>query len=295
MKPGDFSSRWILATVGVMAVGFATINARAGAIQSRAAWPAEVDELYLPPVGVISRASLGHTELMADLIAARTNIYFGEQVSTKGAQKWLLYYVNAGTDLDPYFEALYLRGAVMLVYNGNAMNLEVFQNAEKILEKGTRYFPNNWNIWFQLGFNRAFEMTRLVPPRSESFQRFQREGIEALRRSTLFDGVPAHVVSLVSTMLTKGGQRELAIEHLKRTYAATSDPEVRTQIGNRLKGLLGDQYQDSFAGETEKLQASTEARYPYAPESFSIISGERGVPPFKPLRDLDQNNTKMVP
>jgi tetratricopeptide (TPR) repeat protein len=295
MRQAGRPSHWLLATLGVIVVGFATFHARAGALEQRKQWPAEVDELYLPPVAVLSRASLGHTELMSDLIAARTNVYFGEQISTRGAQKWLLYYVNAATDLDPYFESLYLRGAVMLIYNGNAMSLETFKNAEKILEKGTRYFPNNWNIWFQLGFNRAFEMTQLVPPRSESFHQFQREGVEALRRATLFDGVPVHIVNLVSSMLTKGGQRDLAIEHLKRTYAAASDPEVRAQIGNRLKSLIGEQYRDVFAGDAERLQSAVDDRYPYAPESFSIILGSRGVAPFEVLPNTGQTITRANP
>jgi len=285
MKRVGFAPQWLLVTLGVLVVGFATLHARASAIEQRKNWPSDVDELYLPPVAVISRASLGHTELMSDLIAVRSNIYFGEQISTKGAQKWLLYYVNAATELDPYFQPIYLRGAVMLVYNGNAFSLETFRNAERILEKGTHYFPNDWNIWFQLGFNRAFEMTKLVPPNSETYRHLKTDGVEALRRATLFDGVPGHVVNLVGTMLTKGGQRDLAIEHLKRIYASTTDPEVRQQLRNQLKSLLGEQYKDGFKGEAESLQTVVESRYPYAPESFSIILGSRGVAPFAVLKD----------
>ncbi len=288
MEHGGFSLRSLLATAGIIAVGAATFNARAGALSQREKWPSEVDELYLPPVAVISRASLGHTEFMSDLVSARLNVYFGDQIATRGRQKWLSFYVDAATDLDPYFEAIYLRGATMVVYKGETYTLETFKEAEKILEKGTRFFPNNWNIWFQLGFNRAFEMTRLVPKNSESFHAFQREGIEALRRATLFDGVPAHIVTLVSTMLSKSGKRDLAIEHLKQTYATVSDPEVREQIRNRLKSLLGEQYRDAYAGEATRLQTMVEERYPYAPEAFSIILGQRTVSPFKLTGDTEQ-------
>jgi tetratricopeptide (TPR) repeat protein len=295
MKHGGFPLHWLLATAGVVAVAAATFSARAGALSQREKWPSEVDELYLPPVAVISRASLGHTEFMSDLVSARLNVYFGDQISTRGRQRWLHYYVNAATDLDPYFEALYLRGATMMVYKGEAFTLEMFKEAEKILEKGTRFFPNNWNLWFQLGFNRAFEMTQLVPKDSESFHAFQREGTEALRRATLFEGVPSHIAMLVSTMLTKSGKRDLAIEHLKRTYAISSDPKAREQIGSRLKSLLGEQYRDTYADEAAQLQTTVVERFPYAPEGFSIILGQRGVSPFKLTGDANTAAQKDRP
>jgi len=295
MKQDGFPLRWLLATAGIIAIAAATLNARAGALSQRETWPSEVDELYLPPVAVISRASLGHTEFMSDLVAARMNVYFGDQIATRGQHRWLHYYVNAATDLDPYFEAIYLRGATMVVYKGKAFTLEIFKDAEKILEKGTRFFPNNWNLWFQLGFNRAFEMTQLVPKDSESFHTFQSEGIEALRRATLFDGVPAHIVTLVSTMLSKSGKRDLAIEHLKRTYATVSDPEVRAQIGYRLNALIGEQYRDAYADEPARLQKMVDERYPYAPESFSIIVGQRSTTPFKLQGDSDKATQEANP
>jgi len=252
----------------------ASLVAQSRAVALRDDWPPEVDELYLPPAKAIRWASVGHTELMADLIAARTNVYFGEQLSSKSAQKWLSFYLNTVVDLDPNFEPIYMRGAAMIFYNGQQPTLERIEAANRLLERGIQHFPDKWDLWFQLGFNKAFEMPGIAP-KDPRIEQWKREGTEALRRSTYFDGIPAYLPNLVAKMLTEQGERELAIQHLERTYAVASDPRTRQSIRNKILQLMGENYAASFENAARNLGIMVAERYPYAPEAFSLIAGER--------------------
>jgi len=266
----------LFASVGVAALGLMLWTLpQAGAL--RQSWPEEIDRLYIPSAQTLSFLSLGHNELMADLVAARTNVYFGDQIASKGAQKWLSFYLNTVADLDPHFSPIYHRGAVMLFYNGATPTLERIQAANALLARGLEIYPDDWELWFQLGFNQAFELKGVAPDHPD-LEMWQREGTEALRMSTYFDGVPPHVPTLVATMLTKQGERELALEHLRRTFAVTSDPEAREQIRRKIISLAGQSNNAELESDLRTLLRQSYERYPYAPEAFSIIAGTRRSP-----------------
>jgi hypothetical protein len=259
--------------------------ARARVNAARATWPAEVDMLYLPSPVALRLASMGHHEMVADLLAARTNIYFGDQISLKGEQRWLSWYVNSILDLDPYFEPLYLRGAVMLVYSTRDMSINNLLDANKILERGIVIFPTSWELYFQLGFHLAYEMPPLVAANDPRKPLWRKAGTEALRKAAIFDNVPSWLPVLVAGMMTESGERELAIKHLERVYASTADEQTRLEIQGQLNKLVGAQYALGFEENAKKFKKMVASRFPYAPEAFSVVSGRRFTP-FASLEDV---------
>ncbi|MDX2021297.1 MAG: hypothetical protein SF187_13740 [Deltaproteobacteria bacterium] len=272
---------WLWALIALVAVAIMAGTAewaRQRATRARSAWPAEADILYLPPAKALKVASLGHHELLADLLAARANIYFGDQVEKKGQHRWLAWYLNAVVELDPYFEPLYRRGAVMLMYSTSKVTFENVEAATTLLRRGLKIFPGSWELYFQLGFNLYYEMPGVVPADDKRIPGWKKEGIEALRHATLFDEVPPWYPTLVAGMLSKQGEREMAIKHLEQTYAATSDEETRANISAQLKRLIGEQFVSSFALQAAKLKIITSTRFPYAPEAFSLLTGRRFAP-----------------
>jgi hypothetical protein len=266
-------------TMGGLLALVALVAATRGALRSalglRALWPAEDDALYLPGAGTLRALSLGHTELGADLVAARANVYFGYQLSAHGQQRWLERYLTTALDLDPRFHSLYKRGAIMLVYNGRDFSIEALGAANRLLERGVREFPEDWELWFQLGFNLLFEMPPLAGEDDARVPEWRARGVEALRQATLLDGVPPWLPNLAAQMLTKRGSAALAIKHLEQTYAITSDEETRSQIRRKLAALQADTQAADLAREAADLRALVEARYPYAPEAFSVVAGPR--------------------
>ena len=275
-------------TAAILAVALALIaGTRATlnhALALRASWPTEDDTLSLPGATALRVASLGHSEAAADLVAARTNVYFGAQVATRGESRWLERYLTTALDLDPSFHSLYKRGATMLVYTGKEFSVDALLAADRILTRGTRAFPSDWEIWFQLGFNLLFELPRLAGEDDARVPAWRQRGVEALRQATLLDGVPPWLPNLAAQMLTKQGGDELARRHLEQTYAVTSDEATREQIRRKLASLRDTAIAAALEREAADLRKLIDERYPYAPEAYSLIAGPRHAhdqPPTK--------------
>lgn len=290
------TQQWVLNSVIlclVVAVALGAEWARTRATTARATWPAEVDTLYLPPARAIRVASLGHHELMADLLAARANIYFGDQLEKKGLQRWMSWYLNAVVDLDPYFQPVYMRGAVMLTYSTSKVTTQNVFLANDLLRRGLTRFPSSWELYYQLGFNLYYELPGTVAANDPRRRAWRKEGVEALRKAALFDEVPPWLPGLVGRMLSESGERELAIKHLERVYATTSDEEAREHIKSKLQRLLGEHYGRSFEAEAKRLKRLTQTRFPYASEAFSLIVGRR-FRPYAPLAEVLTDPANVV-
>ena len=270
--------RVVVLAIVVATLGLATRASLREALTLRAGWPREADTLVMPPLQVLRLLSFGHTEMAADLVAARANVYFGSQVASRGEQRWLARTLNTAVDLDPRFHRLYLRGAAMLVYNGRDINVESLLGANQLLERGGREFPGDWELPFQRGFNLLFELPKLVGEDDPRALDWRQQGVEALRQATLLDGVPPWLPSLAARMLTKEGGEELAIRHLEQTFEVTSDPATRAEIAGKLAQLHGRRLADELAAGAAALQRQVAESYPYAPEAFSLILGPRARP-----------------
>jgi hypothetical protein len=80
--------------------------------------------------------------------------------------------------------------------------------------------------------------------------------------------------NLVARMLTKRGSEEMAIKHLEQAYTVATSEEGRHQIRMKLAMMRGKH----VAAQLEESRSRFEelsARYPYAPEAFSVLAGAR--------------------
>jgi len=262
-----------VATFAVAAGG--TEHALSRALALRAAWPPELDTLMVPRAAVLRLLSLGHSEMASDLVAARTNVYFGTQIATRGEHRMLEAALTTAIDLDPHFHRLYGRGAAMLVYTGKAFSVDALESANGLLARGEAVFPGDWELPFQRGFNLMFELPKLVGEDDPRVADWRQRGVEALREAATLDGAPTWLPNLAARMLTKEAGQELAIHHLEQAYAVTSNEEMRTEIARELTALRGARAASELrAGATELARAISE-RYPYAPEAFSVAAGPR--------------------
>jgi hypothetical protein len=241
----------------------------------RGSWPPEADTFYLPPSSALRVASLGHTELVADLIHARANVYFGTQLHAGVPTKWLAQYLDSAIDMDPKFERLYLSGASMLIYNGQRIRPEMVLAAIHILERGYKAFPFNWEFPFQIGFNYLFELPQDAGEDDPRVAGWRQQGVEMLRKAALYEGVPYYVPNLVARMLTRNGADDLAIRHLERAYAVATNPQAREQIRSKLMALQGRQFSTQLEDHLRSFNAMIAERFPEAPEAFSLVTGPR--------------------
>jgi hypothetical protein len=262
----------LAAFTGLAALGLR----RATALRAR--WPAEADLMYLPTSRTLRALSLGHTELAADLVAARTNVYYGTQLAAKAPQRWLDQYIHTAIDLDPRFHRLYMSGAAMVIYYGGRITPDQVLKANAVLERAIAAFPGDWNFYFQLGFNKFFEAPDAAGRGDPRIPQWRREGVEALRQAALFEEAPAWLPNLTARLLTRQGANELAVRHLEQAYAATSSAETRAQIRAQMQRLASRNLAADVEEGRKQFEADLARAYPYAPEAFSVIAGPRRPP-----------------
>jgi hypothetical protein len=243
----------------------------------RETWPPEADTFYLPPSSALHVASLRHTELVADLLHARANVYFGTQIHAHVLTKWLANYLHAAIDMDPQFQRLYLVGAAMLVYNGKKIVPDVILASIHILERGRKAFPFDWEFPFQMGFDYLFELPQAAGEDDPRVPGWRQRGVEMLRQAALYEGVPYYIPSLVARMLTKSGADDLAIRYLEQAYAVATNPEARRQIKAKLLALHGQHSSEQLEENLRAFESMVRNRFPGSPEAFAIVAGPRST------------------
>jgi hypothetical protein len=107
---------------------------------------------------------------------------------------------------------------------------------------------------------------------------WRQRGVDALRQAALYEGVPYYIPNLVARMLTKQGAVDLAIRQLEQAYAVATNPEARTQIRNKLVALHAQRASTQLEEGLDAYRRMIEERFPYAPEAFSVVIGQRLIP-----------------
>jgi hypothetical protein len=262
-------------SAGLLGLGTLAFFCLEHAARLRNTWPPEADTFYLPPSSALRVASLRHTELLADLIHARANVYYGTQLHARVPTKWLAQYLDTAIDLDPKFQRLYLAGAAMLIYNGQRITPDMVLAAIHVLQRGHKAFPFEWEFPFQIGFNFLFELPQDAGEDDPRVPGWRQQGVEMLRQAALYEGIPYFIPNLVARMLTRSGADDLAIRHLEQAYAVATNPEARDQIRNKLFALRGKQFSEQLEENLRAFTRMIEERFPEAPEAFSLVVGPR--------------------
>jgi hypothetical protein len=106
------------------------------------------DELLYYPSGFFVReASLGQQASAADLAWIRALQYYGEHKRTDRVFTYLDHIFRILTDLDPEFANAYIFGGLVM-----AQDAEMVEPGLRLLEKGVRNNPGNWELTFETGF-----------------------------------------------------------------------------------------------------------------------------------------------
>ncbi len=107
--------------------------------------------IYLPQAQYLRPMSLGYENALADILWFRTISYFGEHYRSDRTYPWLAYMCDLVTDLDPRAAHVYSFAGVILPWEAGQADAGI-----RLLEKGTRTFPDSWLLHYYLGFNHYF-------------------------------------------------------------------------------------------------------------------------------------------
>ena len=120
-----------MTAAGVLLLLAGVVVAQDAALARRARFPAGEDVLYLPRPSALRALSLGHSELMADLVFVRGLVYFGTQLEQKGEYRWLENYLETITQLDPNWKTPYQWAGVATMYNGRPITNDMVRASNR--------------------------------------------------------------------------------------------------------------------------------------------------------------------
>jgi hypothetical protein len=268
-----------LAAAGVFLLLSGLVVTQDGARSRRARFPAGEDVLYLPRPSALRAMSLGHPELMADLVFVRGLVYFGTQLEEKGEYRWLENYLDTITQLDPQWKTPYRWAGVATMYNGRPITNDMVKLSNHFLELGVRQFPDDWELPFMLGCNYLFELKTDDPKQREEWRRI---GGDWVRQAAIVGGAPSWVPLLAATIMREEGQEEAAVRHLEEVYVSTQDERTREEIRNRLLSLHATIDLAREERERAAFEAAWKQTLPYAPADLFVAIG----PPRPPRMDV---------
>src|SRR5579864_2465070 len=193
------------------------------------------DALFITSPKIIKRASLGYDGLMACIYWTRTVQYFGNRHHTLAASYNLLApLLEITTHLDPHLVVAYEFGSAFLAPQPPHGAGEP-QRAIELMEYGIQNNPDNWRLYYDLGFVYYMELGN-AKKAAETFERGSR--------------VPhAHpfLKVLAAQMAEHAGEYQTARMLWSATYQTTQDQQIKDNALEHLRALRVDE-------DVERLQ-----------------------------------------
>jgi tetratricopeptide (TPR) repeat protein len=187
------------------------------------------DVLYIRSASALRRMSLGYTGLVADLYWTRAVQYFGYQHVQRSNDFHLLApLLQLATQLDPKLLPAYEFGNNFLAPlppNGAGEP----QRAIELAEFGIKNNPNNWKLYYGLGFIYYTEL-----------QDYAKAG-EAFSRGTQVPGAHPFLRILAARMAQHAGDFETARMLWTTTYQTYPDKDIKRNALDHLRALKVDE------------------------------------------------------
>ena len=240
------------------------------AARTRAKIPPEDDILFVPSSESLTFLSLGHRELLADLIYLRAVIFFGNATLVTKSFDGLVPMIESAIQLDPHWKTPYRWGGTATMYNGLPITPVGVLESNRFLREGVARFPDDWEMPFMLGCNLLFEMHSTEAAEKA---KLTAEGASYIQRSSLVSGSPPWAALLAATILRKEGMEDAALRHLEQVYYSTTSEKTREEVRNRLLSLKTTIDFEREKKERAAFEARWRATLPFVPETMFVIMG----------------------
>jgi tetratricopeptide (TPR) repeat protein len=172
--------------------------------------------VYLPDTRFLQIVSLGYQNVLADLLWFRTISYFGEHYRSDRTYPWLAHMCDRVTDLDPRAWHVYRFAGMVLPWEAGQAD-----EGLRLLEKGTRVFPDSWLLHFWLGFEYYL------------FKDDYEAATRHLERATRLPDCDPYVTHLLALFHDHQYGPQTTVEFLTRLAASAESDEVRQAIEQR--------------------------------------------------------------
>jgi len=252
MKPSARIRLTGSALLGVCLVTSALALHHLDRIQTRAQF-AEV--LYFPSPRLVKRLSLGYDGLLADVYWTRAVQYFGTK-HVLGTQQYPLLapLLEITTALDPQLTVAYEFGANFLAPKP-PFGAGMPQRAIQLAEYGIRNNPNDWQLYYDLGFIYYLELKDYA------------KAADAFARGSKLPDAHPFLKVLAAQMAQHAGESQMAKLLWVTTYQSTTDRDIRANAVSHLRALDVDEEVTTL----ERLVSSYRERTGHWPASFSEL------------------------
>ncbi len=223
------------------------------------------DVLYISSPTLLKRMSLGYDGLLADIYWTRAVQYFGDKL-TRGSEHFdlLAPLLEITTTLDPHLLVAYEYGANFLAPKipGGAGQPE---RAIKLAEFGIRNNPDQWHLYYDLGFIYYMEL-----------------GDYANAEKAFADGAKVpnshQVMSIMAAKMAEhAGNLQTARLMWQTTFQTTHDANVKSNAVAHLNALQVDE----DVTKLEELVSRYREKTGHLPQSFSDLTAANllhGIP-----------------
>ncbi len=221
--------------------------------------------LYISSPTLLKRMSLGYDGLLADVYWTRAVQYFGEKL-TRGSEHFdlLAPLLEITTTLDPQLMVAYEYGSNFLAPKipGGAGQP---QRAIKLVEFGIRHNPDQWRLYYDLGFINYMEL--------EDYDKAAKAFADGAKLPKTHQIMPI----MAAKMAEHAGNIQTARLMWATTLQITLDPKVKSNAVAHLNALQVDEDVTTL----ERLASLYRERTGHLPQSFSDLETAnllRGVP-----------------
>lgn len=181
-----------------------------------------IEELAQLPRGeYLKPALLGYHQLGADILWLRMLQVLGKKRNTADDYEWIYHAIDVITTLDPHYAYPYYVGGVVLTNLANRVDL-----SNRLLERGHRENPGEWNLPFLLGYNHYFVLGDAA------------KGAEYIGRAARTSGAPSFLPGLATRMYAEAGNPDVALQFLEALWKENPDLVVRERLETRAKEVL---------------------------------------------------------
>jgi tetratricopeptide (TPR) repeat protein len=223
------------------------------------------DVLFIPSAKAVKRMSLGYTGLLADIYWTRAVQYFGAHHVAKAEEYDLLApLLDITVTLDPKLEPAYKFGAIFLAEEPPA-GAGRPDLAVELIERGIKEFPDDWHMYFHLGFIEYMERHDYIA------------AAEAFERGSRVPNTNPLLLVMAANMRQHGGDVATARLLWQNVYQSNSNKMVQDNALEHLAALRLDEQMQHII---DRVQAAT-AKLGHTPSNWQEVVAAgflRGIP-----------------
>jgi tetratricopeptide (TPR) repeat protein len=234
------------------------------------------DDVYplAPPVPMVV-ASLGYRSALADGLFASLLVSYGMHFKENRRLEFAGEYLDTINALDPTFREPYRLADTLLVIAPIAPLLEHYVKAREVLLRGLENLPYDTEVWLTAGQYLAYLAPPYLPT-PEMKKAWRLEGAKTLSRACELanknDNVPYSCIT-AAALFEGAGERDAAIESLKRLLAVSDDPEIERIALGYLQNKLGDRERDLQEQRRSAFRDAWKKDLPFVSKDRMLVLG----------------------